>query len=31
VQDMRSVKLLAWDESTREARIEISDALVWET
>lgn len=29
VQDMRSVKLVGWDKSTREARIQISDALVW--
>ncbi|KAF2496296.1 putative glycerol-3-phosphate phosphatase [Lophium mytilinum] len=31
VQDMRSVKLIGWDKSTREARIQISDALVWRT
>ncbi|OCL07040.1 HAD-like protein [Glonium stellatum] len=28
VRDMRSVKLKEWDASTREAKIEISDALV---
>lgn len=30
VKDMRSVKLVAWDEGTRRARIQISEALVWE-
>jgi len=29
VRDMRSVQLNGWDKSTREAKIQISDALVW--